>query len=218
MISRLLYFLGAIFVKVYTKLMLKVDILYHAPMPKGVKIIVANHPTTSDPFIITSLTKGQAGILIKDIMFDVPIFGRYLKWAGHISVIPSQGREAFEKALKLLREGKSVVVFIEGEISGSEGKYSKPRTGSIRLALSLNIPIIPVGIGIKKENIVKLKSVVRGRKDVGSWYFFGPYAITVGKPIIIKGNIEDRSFVRSQSEMVMKKVNKLTDESLQRIV
>lgn len=214
----MLYFIGAVFVKTYSKLMLNMDILYHAPMPRGVKIIVVNHPTTTDPFLITSLTKGQAGILISDIMFKVPLFGKYLKWAGHISVIPSRGKEAFKQAIELLNTGKSVVVFIEGNLSGRREMYNKPRTGSVRLAMVQGVPIIPIGIGVKKENIVRIRSFIRNKKTVGSWYFSGPYAITVGKAIRIKGSVENRERVRKLSALVMREVNKLTTESLQRVV
>lgn len=217
MLSNLLYFIGVVFVKTYTKLMLKMDIRYHTPMPKGVKIIVVNHPTTSDPFVISSLTKGQAGILITDILFNVPLFGKYLEWSGHVSVIPSRGKEAYERAFNLLSHGKSVVVFIEGNLTGHEGVDRKPRTGTVRLAMASGVPVIPVGIGVKKENIVKIKSVIKGKKDVGLWYFSGPYAITVGKPIRIKGSIENRERVRRLSALVMQEVNKLTSESMQRV-
>ncbi len=217
MISRLLYFFGVVVVKIYSKLMFRVSMHSHSPMPDGAKIIVANHPTTSDPFIITSISNGQASILIKDILFNVPLFGRYLKWAQHIPVSFKKGKEAFEQALDLLKKGRSIVVFIEGDISPSDSRDCKPRTGAVRLALCSGVSIVPVGIGVKKENIVLLNSVIRGRKDTGTWYSKGPYAITVGRSLKYLGSVENKKRVRTLSEKLMQEVNRLAEESSRRI-
>lgn len=217
MISRLLYFLGAVFVKIYSKLMFRLDIKYRARMPGGAKIIVVNHPTTTDPFVITCLSRGQASILIKDILFDVPLFGRYLKWAGHVPVSIKKGKEAFLKALDILKKGRSVIVFIEGDITPKNGKKTKPRTGAIRLALSSKAPVVPVGIAVNKENIILIKSVIKGKKDVGTWYFKGPYAITIGKTLKYFGNVENKRRVRLLTEALMQDIVKLTEESEARI-
>ena len=197
--------------------MFRVNIHSHSPMPDGAKIIVANHPTTSDPFIITSISNGQASILIKDVLFNIPLFGKYLRWAQHIPVSFKKGREAFEQALDLLKRGRSIVVFIEGDISPADFRDCKPRTGAVRLALSSGATIVPVGIGVKKENIVRLNSVIRGRKDTGTWYFKGPYAITVGRSLNYLGSVENKKRVRNLSEKLMREVNHLAEESGRRI-
>ena len=72
-ISRILYYVGGKLVKAYSKLMFRMSINSHSLIPTGAKIIVANHPTTTDPFILTSISNGQAAVLIKDVLFDVPM-------------------------------------------------------------------------------------------------------------------------------------------------
>lgn len=193
------------------------SIVSHFPIPKGPKIIVANHPTTSDPFILTSVSNGQAAVLIKGILFDIPVFGKYLNWAGHIPVRRDEGRLAFEKALKLLKNGITIIVFIEGDLSTFIHKMSKPKTGAIRLAMASGASIIPMGIGVKKRHLKNLRSVIKGIEEWGRWYLKGPYALTIGKSINITGRLEDRLRVKKLSVWLSSKVNKLRKESTKRI-
>jgi 1-acyl-sn-glycerol-3-phosphate acyltransferase len=193
------------------------NVVAHFPIPGGAKIIVANHPTTSDPFILTSLSNGQAVVLVKDALFDVPIFGNYLHWAGHIPVVRGRGTEAFEKALENLKRGITVIIFIEGDLSKFIHKVDKPKTGAIRLALSSGFPIIPIGIGVKKENLKNISSVIKGVQEWGRWYFKGPYALTIGKQISVTGKVSDKNNVRNLSKWLADKISDLQKESALRI-
>lgn len=216
-ISKPLYWSGSKLVKTYTKIMLRMSVVSHDPIPKGPKIIVANHPTTSDPFILTSVSNGQAAVLIKDVLFDVPFFGNYLHWAGHIPVSKGEGAVAFERALELLKNGITIIVFIEGDLSKFIHKTGKPKTGAVRLALSSGVPIIPVGIGVKEKNVKVLSSMIKGIREWSKWYFKGPYAMTVGKPIKITGNVENREQVKKLSGWLSEKISGLQNESAVRI-
>lgn len=198
--------------------MFKMSVIFHFPIPGGAKIIVANHPTTTDPFILTSFSNGHASVLIKDILFDVPVFGRYLKWSGHIPVSKVGGKFAFEKALKLLKEGVTIIIFIEGDLSKIVNKLNRVKTGAVRLALASHLPIIPMGVSVKVKNIRNIKSIIKGVTEWGRWYFKGPYAITVGKQINLKGNIENRNYVRKLSNWLSQKISVLTNESALRIL
>jgi 1-acyl-sn-glycerol-3-phosphate acyltransferase len=216
-ISKPLYWSGSKFVKTYTKIMLRMSVVSYLPIPKGPKILVANHPTTCDPFILTSVSNGQAAVLVKDILFDVPLFGNYLHWAGHIPVRKGEGAVAFERALELLKNGVTIIVFIEGDLSKFAHKTGKPKTGAVRLALSSGAPIIPIGIGVKKRNIKNLKSVIKGIQEWSKWYFKGPYAMTIGKPIKFTGNVENRERVKKLSDWLTEKISRLQKESAIRI-
>ena len=193
------------------------SVVSHVQMPKGPKIIVANHPTTSDPFILTSLSNGQAAVLIKNSLFDVPIFGRYLNWAGHIPVRAESGKVAFDRALAQLKRGITVIVFIEGDLSKFIHKIGVPKTGAVRLALQSGIPIIPIGISVHKKNVKSLESIIKGVREMGKWYFKGPYALTIGKPINFKGTAENQDRVRKLSNWLVEKISLLQKESRKRI-
>jgi 1-acyl-sn-glycerol-3-phosphate acyltransferase len=214
---RPLYWFSGKLVRVYTKIMLRMSVVSHFPIPKGAKIIVANHPSGTDPFILFSILKSKVSILIVDVAFRVPVFGRYIKYLGHIPVNKKKGHIAFAKALKLLKKGKTIVIFVEGDFSPLPSVFLRPHTGAVRLALATGSPIIPIGIGVKRENVRNISSKVSGNAAFGKWYFNGPYAVTVGKPVKFVGNVENRMQVRNLSNLIMSRIKRLASESSTRI-
>lgn len=201
----------------YSKLMLDVDLFHHSPFPYGPKILVANHPTTTDPFVLTGINSGASTVLIKASLFSIPLFGKYLSWSGHIPVYKNQGAEALKNALKQLKDGITVIIFIEGDLTSLVSKLAKPKTGAVRLALSSGAPIVPIGISVEKKRIKNLRMIIEGLEDWSRWYFRGPYAVTVGKPIYLKGATKDKLKVRGLSTWLNEKIQKLVQESKLRI-
>jgi 1-acyl-sn-glycerol-3-phosphate acyltransferase len=199
-------------------LLLKLDIAQHAPLPDGPKIIAPNHPSTSDPGLVLLGVREQASVLIDETLFKVPVFGRYLRHAGHVPVVEGNRRAAFEKARRLLQAGRTVVIFPEGSISPREGGLHRARTGVARLALLTGAPVIPVGIHLDRERIHPVETVVEGKVEVGTWYLRGPYAMTFGRPMALRGDVEDRAYVRALSRQVMQHIGRLAGESERRLV
>ncbi len=87
--EELLYHLGHSAVDLYIRTMLRVDIRWHAPLPSGPKILAVNHPTTTDPIYPLGFLPEPVSFLITAASFDVPIFGRLLRDAGHLPAIRS---------------------------------------------------------------------------------------------------------------------------------
>ncbi|MBN1310371.1 MAG: 1-acyl-sn-glycerol-3-phosphate acyltransferase [Anaerolineae bacterium] len=208
---------GVSVVELVSGVLFRMDVARQAPLPEGPKIIAPNHPSTTDPFLILTLTRDKVSILIDDRLFKVPIFGRYLKAAGHIPVVPGQGREAFEEARRRLDAGQSVAIFPEGSISPAEGGLHPPRTGAARLALLTGAPVIPVGIHLDPHCIKRIDTEIDGKIAMGTWYFNGPYAMTVGEPLHIEGDLDDRKSVTEASERIMRHIAYLAQESAYRM-
>jgi 1-acyl-sn-glycerol-3-phosphate acyltransferase len=217
MLYRLLYQLGRPIVLLYARLMLNLDIFWHAPLPDGPKIIVANHPSFNDPFFVAMLSSRPVSILIIASAFFVPLFGLYLRRSGHIPVFPENGQEAFEKARQVLDKGRSIVMFPEGGASPREGGFHKPRTGAARLALLTGASIVPVGIHLPRERLRTIDSRIGGQHKTGYWYLRGPYNMTVGEPMRFKGDVQDREQVVSVSEHIMQRIVSLAQESAVRM-
>ncbi|MCL5090917.1 MAG: 1-acyl-sn-glycerol-3-phosphate acyltransferase [Patescibacteria group bacterium] len=218
MFETILYKLGKTFIKVYAVFAFKVKVKIEGKLPAGPKIYVANHPSTTDPFLSVILIKEQVRILVKGIIFQIPFFGFYLKHSGHIPVIPKQGAFALEKAKETLLRGQSLVIFIEGKISPDKGQFSKPKTGAVRLALQTGFPLIPLGLGLEQDKIKALKSKIKEIDEIGKWYFKGKYTITFGKPIYVKGDCEDRKNTVRLTNLVMKKVIHAAQESQKQLL
>jgi 1-acyl-sn-glycerol-3-phosphate acyltransferase len=211
------YRFGRFLVSLLARAFLELSILRKAPLPSGPVILAANHPSTVDPALLTLLIPDQISILILGSLFKIPLFGKSLRFCGHIPVLHGNGQQALDQAKELLGQGKPVAIFPEGVISPQEGGLSRPRSGLARLALSSGAPVIPVGIHLDARKIRKVKTRVDGKDDVGTWYFHGPYAITVGKPLTFQGDAENRELVGEVSEQIMEQIDHLSIESALRI-
>jgi 1-acyl-sn-glycerol-3-phosphate acyltransferase len=211
------YYIGWMIIAVIAKVILRKNVLVYAPVPEGPKILVANHPTVSDPFVLLTSIRDRISVLVWGQVFSIPLFGRYLKMSGHIPVVQGEGYKGFNSALHHLQHGTSVLVFIEGGISPDGGGYGNPKTGAVRLACHSGAPIVPIGVGIHKKNIHHIHGIIGGEKIRETWYFHGKYAITIGKHFHVTVNPKDRSEVREATQHVMRRVIKLAEESATRI-
>ncbi len=201
----------------YTSTMLKMDVHKHSKFPSGAKIIAANHPSTTDPFFIASMVRQQAFILIKDVLFQVPLLGEYLRRSGHIPVKAGGGQAAIDAAMAQLEAGRNIIIFPEGAISPLEGGFHQAHTGVARLALMSGAPVIPVGIHLLTERLHTFHSTVKGQEEWSHWYLRGPYNITTGQALYFHGDPEDRRHVRVVADAVMHHIIELAYESASRM-
>ncbi len=208
---------GQILIKAYGQVMLKLDVEERAPLPAGPKIFAANHPTTTDPFFLLALVAEPMSILVTGMCFKVPVFGNYLKLAGHIPVADENRRAAFEAARQRLESGQSVGIFPEGALSPLEGGLHKARTGAARLALLTGAPIIPLGISLQRQRIHFAQATAGGKTETARWYPGGPYAVTIGEPLYLAGRVENRAQVAAASEHIMQRIGSLAQDSARRI-
>lgn len=216
MFKEMLYWLARPVLGLYGRL-LKLNVYRHERLPKGAKIIAVNHPSTSDPFLILKITGEPARILVISHAFKVPIFGTYLRQAGHIPVVPGQGRRAFDAAEAYLRKGGTLIIFPEGHLSPPEGGFREPRSGVARLALSTGAPIIPVGISLSPRGLWHVQSAMGDEWVESRWALHGPYGVTFGKPLQFEGDVEDRNRVKQISRYVMQHIRELAHESQERL-
>lgn len=214
--DEIVYRLGRPLVDLYARVMMRMDVLHHAPLPAGPKILAANHPSTTDPFLITLLAREPVSIVISESLFKVPLFGRYLHLAGHVPVVEGRGGETVEWAARLLEQGRTVAIFPEGAVSPLAGGFHQGHTGVARLALRTGAPVVPVGIDLQRERIKLVETGIDGKAEVGAWYLRGPYAVTVGTPLRFSGSVEDRRYVRTASQRVMQRIVGLAHESAAR--
>jgi len=213
----LLYAVGQPLVALYYKLTLNPDVVFQQPLPAGPKIIVANHPSTTDPLIMTTLCAEPVRILITESVFTIPAVGRLLRRTGQIPVVHENGRAAFDEALRRLKDGQTVGIFPEGSLSPREGGLCSPRTGAARLALMTGAPIIPVGIHLDRENIHTYDTRMHPDDELIRWYWRGPYTMTVGQPLRLEGDVEDREGVHTASDRIMQSIRQLAGQSERRM-
>ncbi len=214
--QKFLYPLGRATLQAFAAIMLRFDVKHQSPLPAGPKLFVANHPSATDGFLIHLASREEVNVMITEKAFKVPVFGWFLRKVREIPVPVEQGSTSLEQARCHLEQGQSVVIFIEGHISPEEGGFLPPRTGAARLALSAKVPVVPVGIYLRRNWRLNIRSGISGEQTEAYWYFHGPYVITVGQPMGFHGDVEDREYVRGASEKIMNAIQLLADESEER--
>lgn len=120
----------------------------NAPLPKAPFIIVANHSSYLDIFLLPSiLPRHPFAFLGKAEILRYPIVRTYFK-ALNIPVYrkdKSKAGQAFVQAKKAIEAGWSIVIFPEGTISEVNIPQLLPfKNGAFRLAKDLKVPILPL--------------------------------------------------------------------------
>jgi 1-acyl-sn-glycerol-3-phosphate acyltransferase len=216
--ENLLYRATVLFIRVYARLLLKLDISWQTALPSGPKLFVANHPSALDPFVITQLLySAHLSVMISGHAFEMPVFGTFLRGIQQISAAAGQATSAFDQACERLHAGQSVAIFPEGLVSPRRGGCHRPHSGAARLALSTGVPVIPVGIYLPRDRRYYIASKLTGRRTRAFWYLHGPYAMTVGAPLQFQGRPEDPGVVRSVTNSMMEGIAALMDESEKRV-
>jgi 1-acyl-sn-glycerol-3-phosphate acyltransferase len=213
----ILYEIARASVRLYSSLMMRVDIQWHEHLPDGPKLYVFNHPSATDPFMMMLIARQQISILVVASAFSFPLTGWYLRNAGQIPVSSGQGEQALEEACALLSAGGSIGIFPEGTYSPQDGGFRQPRSGAARLALKTGVTVIPVGIYLLQEKSVYLTSRLGGKQTAGYWYWHGPYAITVGSPVQFQGDPQDKKLVQATAQKMMELIRCLSAESKARV-
>lgn len=122
----------------------------HKLPAEGGCIVVANHISHLDPFTSAHFLYDHGRLpryLAKAEVFDIPVGGRLVRKAGQIPVyrLSTDASQAFSAAVQAVREGECVVVYPEGTISRDPDLWPMTgKTGAARIALSADVPVIPV--------------------------------------------------------------------------
>ena len=112
-------------------------------------IVVCNHRSSSDPFLMACLDFEVVQV-VNTWPFRIPFLGWFARWAGYLSVNQMPYDEFHRRCVRLIREGVSIVAFPEGTRSGSR-RLGQFRSAMFRIALEEKVPIVPLCI-VGNEN------------------------------------------------------------------
>lgn len=125
-------------------------------VPDKTFIIAANHSSYYDilipPILIVPKINIKIHALVNSYYWEPFITRFFLDMWEAIPVYVEKEKNskqknkiAFERAIKYLNKGESVMIFPEGSRS-RDGKLKKAYNGAARIALKANAPVLPVGI------------------------------------------------------------------------
>ncbi len=174
---------------------------------KGGCLLVANHASFLDPFVMGTYMPRQVHFLMYARYFFSPLFHWYCKRTECIP-LKKDGRDisALKQALRLLRSGEMIGIFPEGERSVT-GKLGSGAPGVALIALKADVPILPVGIVGTYEAFPRGARFPRLRS---------PITVRYGKPFQINDEVQrnqaaDTADEDRQQQITMLIMQKITD-------
>jgi 1-acyl-sn-glycerol-3-phosphate acyltransferase len=110
----------------------------------GPLLIVANHLSWFDPFLLAIVVQRRVWFFTKEEIFRWPVIGQLARATGQIPVLRGESdRAALEKALSYLRQGKALVIFPEGTVERQE-RMIAAHTGVAMLAVRSGTTVLPI--------------------------------------------------------------------------
>lgn len=131
-------------------------------------VYIANHQSLFDILAVVVSIPGTARFIAKKELFRIPIFAQGLKVIGTIKIDRGNSAEAkktINEAIKIIKEGVSVIIFAEGTRS-RDGNIKPFKKGGFVLATTGQIPIVPVVISgsfyiMQKKNLRLRKGKIK---------------------------------------------------------
>jgi 1-acyl-sn-glycerol-3-phosphate acyltransferase len=112
----------------------------------GPLVIVSNHASHFDPPFVSNCVRRPVAFMAKQELFDVPVLSQAIRWYGAYPVNrQAADRSAIRAALKALKEGWAVGLFIEGTRRKDE-KVGDPKMGAALIAAKAQVPLIPMSL------------------------------------------------------------------------
>jgi 1-acyl-sn-glycerol-3-phosphate acyltransferase len=154
-----------------------------AVRPSGRTVVVSNHESNADPFLISFLP-WEMKWLGKASLFKLPVVGWSMWLAGDIPVRRGErdsALEALAACTRWLEKGMPVMIFPEGTRSKTE-ELLPFKDGAFRVAIEMGADVLPIAVSGTRRALPK-----------HSWRFAPSRAlVTVGTPISTQGmTLED---------------------------
>jgi 1-acyl-sn-glycerol-3-phosphate acyltransferase len=149
-----------------------------ARAPPGRTVVVSNHESNADPFLISFLP-WEMKWLGKASLFRIPVAGWMMRMAGDVPVErgdSDSAKEAMAACARWLERGVPVMLFPEGTRS-KDGQLLPFKDGAFRLAIETGADVLPVAVTGTSAALPK-HSWVFGRSEG---------RVTVGTPIPTAG-------------------------------
>lgn len=184
---------------------IRVENVYGDLFPEyGGGIIVSNHESHFDPFFVGGTCQRRIHWMSKLGNFKTPIVRTLFRNLGAFKLDRDNPAEAWEIAKQRIEEGGWVGIFPEGTRS-EDGTMGEFKTGAVRLATELGVPIVPMAV-IGSRNVLPKGQLVVKPTQV---------TIRVGRPIYYDQYKEKMNYelAKKMSAELRIKVIKLFDDT-----
>ena len=181
----IIYWLTKAIFGVFAKIFLRLKVEGVENLPQGGFIMVANHASSLDPFVINSALPRYLRWLVIHEYFDLWQFGWLLRQMRFIRVKNNLPKEA----LRALSAGEIIGLFPEGRRTW-DGQLGQFRSGAASLARASARPVVPVAIqgtfGALSRTAKRLK--------------LHQVTVRIGKPLFFSGPENKKDSARVDEE------------------
>ncbi|MDB9741851.1 MFS transporter, partial [Akkermansiaceae bacterium] len=150
----------------------------NVPATGGV-LLVPNHLTYVDAFIMSAACQRQVRFLIFDQLYNDKRFGWFLRLFNAVPISSSRSKDAIRVAVERLEAGDVVCIFPEGQLSRTGG-LNEIRRGFEMIARKANAPVVPVYMDGLWGSIFSFER--------GKFLYKMPYRIQYGVNVVF-GNV-----------------------------
>jgi len=127
----------------------KLEIVGRENLPKNeIVVYMANHQSDLDWPVIFMAIPGQYLFVAKKELFDVPIFGTYLRIQNYIPIERDKIRKSlktYEDVIGQIRSGNSIVIYPEGTRSHSR-ELQRFKSFSFAFLQEARVRVVPIAI------------------------------------------------------------------------
>lgn len=147
--------------KLLNKLNIKVHVINKERLPNsGQYLLISNHRTIIDPLIIEIALENTPIFghwISKKELYNSAFFGKFVRNSGTILLDREASQmSSFFKDIKLsVYAGSSIFIFPEGTRNKTEFELTEFKEGSQIIALKNRLPILPVFIRSKADEVLK---------------------------------------------------------------
>jgi 1-acyl-sn-glycerol-3-phosphate acyltransferase len=132
------------------------------PAGRGAYVVVANHQSFLDIFLLCNIPREMKWVAKKEL-FRIPWVGWAFSLAGDLSIDRGDAASAsavMARARRYLETGMSVMIFPEGTRS-IDGKLLPFKAGAFKLAVDAGVPVLPIAISGTAQGMPKGSPWVR---------------------------------------------------------
>lgn len=186
-----LFFAGRFLFYVMFKVLWRTKVYGKENIPKnGGLIIASNHKSFFDPPLLGASMPRPLYFMAKKELFEIPILGFLIRRTNAFPVTRGEGDiGSLRTALKLLKNGKALLVFPEGHRAGPD-EFLPAKAGAGMLSCVAGVPVIPV------------------RLNTGRMWSFKKVRVIFGKPILPRVKAGRESY-QELSDKILEEIKKL---------
>lgn len=176
----------------------------HVPR-EGALLLVSNHVSVLDPPLVGGATPRKLYFLAKEELFSIPIFGRLIH-AVNARPVRRDGSDsrALKSTLRLLGEGKAILIFPEGTRGRGDGRLGEGKPGAGMLAVMSGAAVVPVYVSGTDRALPRGATLPRPAK----------VRVRFGPPLHFKAGRDDRrkEQYREASAEMMRAIAQLREQ------